>query len=113
MTTNDPRTWKVPVWHPDFGDPKVEVDMLRKFCLGLIEAIPDLRAEIVFPEEGYLNVDISREDGRKIAEVHVVADDDRQKFALFGFDESVETGLEHYFSDLSDGIELVSSMITG
>ena len=109
MTTTHPNTWEVPTWHPDFGDPEIEIEMLRGFCVKAIQFFPNLTTDLVTPEEGYLNVDVF-DDSKKIAELHVVVDDEKRRFGLFGFDGEEETE-ELYFLEHDQGLKELSKLL--
>lgn len=109
MITTNPSTWGIPTWHPDFGNPAVEVEMLRAFCIKAIEKFPSLTMALMAPEEGYLNVEV-KIDGQKIAEIHIVSDDDSQRFGIFGFVGAHEND-EQYFFEHDRGLELLESML--
>ena len=48
-----PESWEIPRWHADFGDPAVEVELLRAFCVSARETFPRLKTTLCAIEEGY------------------------------------------------------------
>lgn len=51
-----PEHWLAPAWHPDFGDPRVELEHLRAVSLRLLELSPGTAVILEAPEPGLLNV---------------------------------------------------------
>ncbi len=109
MTTTNPSEWQIPTWHPDWGNPAIEVGMLREFCVKAIEQFPNLSMELSTFEEGYLNVDVSR-DGQKVAEIYIVSGNENRSFAIFGFDGEKEAD-EQYFSEYAQGLMMLEEML--
>lgn len=109
MTTTNPDTWETPTWYPDFRNLAVEIAMLRAFCIKAIEKFPSLTMALRTPEEGYLNVDVEHE-GKKLAEIHIVSDEDKHRFAIFGFDSEHERD-EQYFLEHDKGLEILETML--
>lgn len=109
MTMTNPINWKSPTWHPDFGNPAVEVEMLRAFCIKAIEKFPNLTTALLIPEEGYLHVEVNKL-GKKLAEIHIVPDEANQRFGIFGFDGEDEVG-EQYFSEHDEGLWILETML--
>ena len=109
MATTNPTDWETPTWHPDFGNPDLEVGMLRAFCIKAIEIFPNSTMTLMTPEEGYLHVEVKKLD-KKLAEIHIVSDGDNQRFGVFGFDGEDETG-EQYFSEHEEGLGILETML--
>ena len=104
-----PESWEIPRWHADFGDPAVEVELLRAFCVSARETFPRLKTTLCAIEEGYLNVDVSIED-TKIAELYVVSDKGRQRIAIFGWNGEPESD-ENYFEEHERGLKILARLI--
>ncbi len=109
MTTTNPINWEAPTWHPDFGNPTVEVEMLRAFCIKAIERFPNLTTALLTPEEGYLHVEVNK-SSKKLAEIHIVSDEANQRFGIFGFDGGDESG-EQYFLENDEGLRILEKML--
>jgi self-protective colicin-like immunity protein len=82
MNRSDISNWVSPRWHRDFGDPDVELQMLKAFCMALYDRCPDCELSLDCHEEGYMSVSISR-NGIKSAELHVVRGKDALRYGLF------------------------------
>jgi hypothetical protein len=54
--TQDPHVWQSPHWHPDHGDPEVELGHLRSFALRLLSDVPTATAILETPEPGVMDV---------------------------------------------------------
>jgi hypothetical protein len=66
-----PCDWSPPKWHPDFGDPALELDDLKEFSLLLLSMVSNATVTLETPEPGLMDVRIDLDDGR-VAEVHSV-----------------------------------------
>ncbi len=51
-----PETWTTPVWHPDWGDPRAELEHLRDFSKSLLKRLPSACVELKIIEPGYMYV---------------------------------------------------------
>jgi hypothetical protein len=107
-----PNDWEIPAWHPDFGDPMQEVNMLREFSLALLREQPTFRCQLITLEEGYLFVRILFPDDHRHAQLYVVVGDGRKRFAMYTFDGDNEVN-EVYFDQLNDGLKELSRAIGG
>lgn len=101
MEIEDLEKWTVPKWHPDFGDAKVEFDMLKEFSSELLRRNQNYSLKLDCYEEGYMSVDIFSEDN-KYAELHVVDRDSGKAYGLFLMGKSDD---EIYFTDLNEGLK--------
>ncbi len=102
-------SWEIPTWHQDFGDPAIEIEMLRDFCNEAFNVIPNLTTMLCTPEEGYLYVKVLS-NNEKISELYVVSGKEGKRFALYGFQGETETG-EHYFTEYGKGIQCLKGMV--
>jgi hypothetical protein len=73
MSDQEPQLWHIPLWHPDFGDPRVEFEHLRSFARELLTGVPDARVALDIPEPGLMFVRIGSASGT-VAEVYSVPD---------------------------------------
>ena len=78
--------WKVPNWrhwHPDYGDPGIEFEMLKSFCTYCVE-----KKELTFyldwleDEEGYMYVYIYY-NNKEIGYLNIVNEKGKLKFGYF------------------------------
>jgi hypothetical protein len=104
-----PSDWVIPSWHEDFGDPKVEVEMLRSLCVALLRACPSLDMRLVTPEEGYVTLSLFLAD-RQLGELHVVDGDPRKRYVLFTIVAGIETD-EIYFQTVEEGVETIGKLL--
>jgi hypothetical protein len=111
-----PRLWRTPQWHPDHGDPAIELDHLRSFALALLSAVPDATAVLEVPEPGLMDVRVDLPCGM-VAEVYSVPslkEEGSRRLALFLRPESVDE-IEVYAEsaeDASNLFALISSSLT-
>ena len=117
MTSNQhPRLWRSPQWHPDHGDPAIELDHLRSFALALLSAVPDATAVLEIPEPGLMDVRVEL-PGEMVAEVYSVPhskEEGPRRLALFLRPESADE-IEVYADSVEDAsnlIALISSSLT-
>lgn len=101
--TSSPKTWLSPEWHPDFGDPEIELESLRTFSNALLIAAPNFNVDIDFYEEGYMCVVINYESER-LGELHWLQNSDHT-YGFFNDDEELK------FSNVSSGIKLIQNYI--
>jgi len=102
MDIDELASWKAPTWHPDFGDPAVEFDMLIDFCRKLLSIDNQFNLKLDTPEDGYINVDIFDQDGNKYGELYIVDDEDNKKYGLF-YDMNTDEK-EVYFDSIEEGL---------
>ncbi len=88
-------SWKSPKWHKDFGNPTLELSLLKKISLEILSLESAYDFELDCYEEGYMNVNVSVDD-RTFVEIHV-AEVDINKVGLF-----FEDGREIYVNDVKD-----------
>ena len=74
-------SWNAPKWHQDFGDPNLELNILKEACLKLFELEPMLEFELDCYEEGYMNVNVLLRSN-EFFEVHVI-DKDEKRVGLY------------------------------
>ena len=82
--SQSPRHWTAPSWHADFGDPKLELEHLKKFALALFALSPNITITLETPERGLMDLEIQLADG-SVAEVYsipCVDQPDERRFAM-------------------------------
>jgi len=89
------KSWKIPTWHKDFGDPKKEISLLKDLCLYILNMDSAYSFEIEYIEEGYLSIQIYK-NGNYFGEFQVV-DSDNNRTGLF-----LTNGDEFYLSKKED-----------
>ncbi len=80
-----PHSWHAPQWHPDHGDPVIELEHLRSFAMKLVSAVPAATAILEVPEPGLMDVRVELARGM-VAEVYSVPsreDEKQRRFAIF------------------------------
>jgi len=87
--------WKTPKWHPDFGDPSQELNLLKTLCFKIIELGYDFNFELDCFEEGYICV-YGLKNNKLFFEFQVV-NPDKNIIGIF-----LENGDENYFSELNE-----------
>jgi hypothetical protein len=88
-------SWKSPVWHSDFGNPEMELSLLKKLCLFINSLNSDYHFELDCFEEGYMRVEISKEN-EALLEIYIV-DVKEEKIGLF-----FKSGHEFYINKIED-----------
>jgi hypothetical protein len=84
-STRELLAWHRPDWHPDYGDPEVELGHLRSFALKLLAAVPDATVTLETPEPGLMDVRVELASGT-VAEIYSVPspeDKAHRRFAIF------------------------------
>ena len=84
-STQELEAWHRPEWHPDHGDPEIEMGHLRSFALKLLSAVPSATLTLETPEPGLLDVRVELASGT-VAEVYSVPspkDASHRRFAIF------------------------------
>ena len=112
MCASNPNNWTAPNWHPDWGNPEAELEMLKHFCLPLLEHCPDYSVELQIPEPGLMYVDIFLKT-TKVGELYIVAglkDQPTQRYGLFVFLEDEE---EYYFDEVDEGLGYLTGNADG
>lgn len=97
-----PNEWKIPVWHKDFGDPRIELNLLKQFCNKLLQSNNSYSIELDCFEEGYMKVDIYKKS-IKYGEVYITELNGKKQYGLFITKNNDEE--EIYFSDITDGLK--------
>ncbi|QDT44762.1 hypothetical protein Pan241w_48780 [Gimesia alba] len=111
MTFSDPKTWCVPNdWHADWQQNAVsELEALKSFSIAILKQWPELVCELDLIEEGYLKVDLSRND-LKLAEIYANVEKMGVVFSLYiPIDQPNEQ--EHHFRVVAEGIELLQEIV--
>ena len=108
MSSNQhPKSWRSPQWHPDHGDPGIELEHLRSFALKLLSAVPDATAVLEMPEPGLMDVRVEL-PGETVAEVYSVPpakNEGPRRLALFFHPESADE-IEVYAESVEDASNL-------
>ena len=91
-THQPPQLWRPPQWHPDHGDPGIELEHLRSFALNLLSAVPNATVVLEIPEPGLMDVRVEL-PCETVAEVYSVPsiasrDPVSRRLALFIHPES-------------------------
>ena len=84
-STQELEAWHRPDWHPDHGDPGIEMGHLRSFAVKLLSAVPTATLTLETPEPGLLYVRVELASGT-VAEVYSVPspeDATHRRFAIF------------------------------
>ncbi len=109
--TQDPQAWRSPHWHPDHGDPEIELDHLRSFAQKLLSDVPTATATLETPEPGLMDVRVELPCGTA-AEVYSVPspeDERHRRFAIFLCPESAGES-EIYAESLEDASNLFAAL---
>lgn len=102
MINSDIESWVAPSWHPDFGDPQRELDLLKAFCRRLLQEVSGLSVTLECLEDGYMKVVVQR-GAELMAEVFVVERGEANELCLcMPGDRNKE---ELYFSNIEQGIQ--------
>lgn len=97
---DDPRDWKIPAWHGDYGDIGTELEMLKGFCLALQKLKPNRYLfHLDSFEEGYLCARVMAARDLEFGELHIVEGRDQKRYGLFLHD-----GQELYFQEINEGL---------
>jgi hypothetical protein len=84
-STRELQTWHRPDWHPDYGDPEIELQHLRSFAQKLMSSVPNATIKLETPEPGLMDVRVELACGT-IAEVYSVPSlegESHRRFAIF------------------------------
>lgn len=110
-----PDFWTVPTWHPDFGNPEVQVKKLRSFAKALLASCPNVQVNLTQPEQGYLFVTVHH-DSNKLAEVYctkklqdigLVCQEFEYGVFLFYRDQEIE----RYYSTEDDAVKAIKLFV--
>lgn len=99
-SASEVKGWKAPTWHPDFGDPGVELGLLQDFCLALVGRSSEFHLTLNCFEEGYMCVLVAKPSGQATAELQMVPDQGKLRYGLF-----LENGDEFFFDDVLEGVQ--------
>ena len=89
------KSWEVPIWHSHFGNPAVELSLLKSLCLYISSINSNFEFELDCFEEGYMNVAVLRNQ-QPFLELNIV-DVESNKIGLF-----FENGQEAYIYKIED-----------
>lgn len=89
------QNWKAPKWHEDFGNPVIELELLKELCRFIIAENSDYNLELDCFEDGYMQVNMFLGTTKKF-DLQVV-DSTLPKIGLFG-----ANGDEYYITSISD-----------
>jgi hypothetical protein len=106
-THQHPQYWHSPQWHPDHGDPGIELDHLRSFALKLLSAVLDATVALEIPEPGLMDVRVEL-PCETVAEVYSVPssqDEGPRRLAIFFHPESADE-IEVYAESVEDAANL-------
>jgi hypothetical protein len=111
---SDPQSWHSPQWHPDHGDPAIELEHLRSFAVALLSAVPEATAILEVPEPGLMDVRVGLARGM-VAEVYSVPsmeDEGQRRFAIFLCPDTVDES-EVYAESVEDASNLFGLLSSG
>jgi len=103
-----PEEWEAPVWHEDYGDPRIELEHLRSVAIVLRSAIPGVRLELEQPEPGLMVLVIALSN-QETVEVHSVANSsgaEGRRYAIFVSPETPYE-VEHYSESVADALGFI------
>ena len=106
-STRELQAWHRPDWHPDYGDPEIELGHLRSFALKLLSAVPNATVTLETPEPGLMDMRVELACGT-VAEVYSVpspGDEKHRRFAVFLCPDSA-TESEIYAESAEDASNL-------
>ena len=108
-THQPPQLWRPPQWHPDHGDPGIELEHLRSFARNLLSAVPNATVVLEIPEPGLMDVRVEL-PCETVAEVYSVPsiasrDPVSRRLALFIHPESSQE-IEIYAESVEDASNL-------
>lgn len=102
MIFND---WQTPKWHPDWGDPKLDISLFKSLATALLDLSSDFHFELDPVEEGYLSLQVQYK-GDQILEAQLV---DRSKGTLGIF---LDSGSEVYITDPLEIVKYVEKYLS-
>jgi hypothetical protein len=106
-THQPPQLWRPPQWHPDHGDPGIELEHLRSFALNLLSAVPNATVVLEIPEPGLMGVRVEL-PCETVAEVYSIPssrDPGSRRLAIFFHPESPRE-IEVYAESVEDASNL-------
>ena len=109
-----PQLWTSPQWHPDHGDPGIELEHLRAFALNLVSAVPDASVALETPEPGLMDVRVELARGI-VAEIYSVPSrEDRlhRRLAIFCCPDTPHES-EIYAESVEDAANLFALLANG
>jgi hypothetical protein len=107
----EPRCWKTPSWHHDYGDVQGELDHLRNVAQVISGQIPQFVVGLSIPEDGLMFVVIATNNGDVIAEIYSLPSNgpDPRRYGVFSYPNS-SSEEEQYSSDVSDVVGLLKTI---
>lgn len=112
MTFSDPKTWSVSKdWHADWQQNAViELAALKAYSITILKHWPEMTCKLDLIEEGYLKVDVSR-NNVKLAEIYANVEAGNGVYVLYvSFDQPAEE--EFHFHTVAEGIEVLQKYIS-
>lgn len=109
-----PQSWQTPQWHPDHGNPAIELEHLRSFAVRLLSAVPEATATLEVPEPGLMDVRVELSGGM-VAEIYSVpSPEDRaqRRFAIFLCPDTAQES-ELYAESAEDASNLFGLLSSG
>ena len=106
-----PLEWQMPIWHEDFGDPRIEFDSLRSLAIELCGSVPGMQMELETPEPGLMLLTVALPNGI-MAEIHSVVpagQKDRRRFAVFAYPDTNDES-EDYFDSIANALEFLTEL---
>jgi len=93
MKGQDPAHWTVPQWDPGFGDPALELDMLRSCAEQVLRSVSGSEVELCHIEDGYMYVAV-RTLSEMETHVYIVERGEDEPGKWFGVFRNVDTNDE-------------------
>lgn len=106
------KNWPIPVWHPGFGDPAVELKHLRRLAVRVLQLVPDAQISLDIPEPGLMVMQICSGNCNRVEVYSVpeIAHVRKRRFAIF-VAPGTENELEAYESSVSDAAHLIAARL--
>lgn len=102
-----PKQWRAPEWHPDLGDPQPELELLQEIAMLVVAQVPATQLRLEIPEPGLMYLELRYLT--EVIEIYVASQGkpaSGSRFAIF----SISTGhpeTEHYATDVPGAVEFV------
>ena len=104
MTTfSSPESWTPPIWHPDYGNPEVEIDRLRSVAIAIRDAMPSVRFSLEIPEPGIIEVTVHMMNDvtAKLLSATTSNECSESRYAIFIHPDSHDE-IEQYFYNINE-----------
>ena len=88
-------SWNPPIWHKDFGDASIELNILKTLCLFINNLDFNYLFHLDCFEDGYMKVDVFKHE-KMYLEIYVV-DVKTERVGLF-----FQNGKEVYIQDIKE-----------